>query len=104
MIDMEDRVYKNKFTVKAALGYLRVAQKVSKLNTQEELAKLKPEIEQYKASPEYKHLLDELKKKDDDDEYRNDSDPKGYDLYEKFVSQSLCNTFFIAARPYHKGS
>jgi len=45
MIDMEDKVYKNKFAVKAAIGYLRVGQKVSKLNTQEELANLRPEIE-----------------------------------------------------------
>jgi hypothetical protein len=42
---MEDKVYKNKFAVKAAIGYLRVGQKVSKLNTQEELTNLRPEIE-----------------------------------------------------------
>lgn len=53
MIAMEDRVYKNKFAVRAALGMLKTARKAVGLNTQEELAKLRPEIEQYKASKEY---------------------------------------------------
>lgn len=30
-----------------------------------------------------------MKKKDDDDEYRNDPDPKGYEIYEKCVSHCL---------------
>lgn len=30
-------------------------------------------------------MVEELKKKDEDDEYRNDYDPLGYDLYHKAV-------------------
>ena len=50
---------------------------------------MKPEVEQYKASKEYKQLLEEIKKRDDDDEFRNDTDPRGYELYEKFVSLTI---------------
>jgi hypothetical protein len=50
---------------------------------------MKPEVEQYKASKEYKQLLEEIKKRNDDDEFRNDTDPRGYELYEKFVSLSI---------------
>lgn len=98
MIAMEDQVYKNKFAVRAALGMIKTAKKVAKLNAEEELKKLKPEIETYKASEEYRQLQNELKKKDDDDEYRNDPDPKGYDLYEKFVRYIvLYNLIFISS-------
>jgi len=82
MVAMEDRVYQNKFAVKAAIGMIKVAKKAVKLDTAQELAKLKPEVEQYKASKEYTLLMDDLKKRDDDDEFRNDTDPKGYDHYE----------------------
>jgi peptide alpha-N-acetyltransferase len=45
MIDMEDRVYRNKYAVRAAIGMIKVARKATKLNAQEEVAKMKPEIE-----------------------------------------------------------
>lgn len=86
MIAMEDKVYKNKFAVQAALGIIKVAKKANKLNLAEEIAKLKPEVALYKASKDYDLLQVELKKRDDDDEFKNDTDPKGFDLYEKFVS------------------
>lgn len=31
-------------------------------------------------------MVEELKKQGEDDEFKNDYDPKGYDLYEKSVS------------------
>lgn len=89
MIDMEDRVYRNKYAVRAAIGMIKVARKAAKLNAQEEIAKLKPEVEQWKESKEYKKLLEEIKKQDDDNDYRHDVDPKGYDLYEKFLADPL---------------
>lgn len=58
--------------------------KVNK-NREEEEKKFKPEFDEYKASTEYKKMVEELKKKDEDDEFRNDFDPKGYDLFEKSV-------------------
>jgi N-alpha-acetyltransferase 15/16, NatA auxiliary subunit len=87
MLDMEDNIYCNKFAVQAALGMIKVAKKASKLNAAEEIARIKPEIEEYKASKEYKALQDEIRKKDEDDDFKTDSDPKGYELYEKFVSR-----------------
>lgn len=56
MIAMEDRVYQNKFAVKAALGTLKVAKRAAKLNAQEELKALEPEIAEYQASKEYLQL------------------------------------------------
>lgn len=38
-------------------------------------------------------MVEELKKRDEDDEYRNDYDPKGYDLYEKAVRYIGNNIF-----------
>lgn len=55
MIEMEDRIYKNKFAVKAAIGIIKVMKKIEPIK-EEELAKLKPEIEKYKDSKEYKKL------------------------------------------------
>jgi hypothetical protein len=37
MINMEDKIYKSKFAIKAALGTIKVAKKAVKLNVQEEL-------------------------------------------------------------------
>jgi hypothetical protein len=37
--------------------------------------------------------VEENKKKDEDEDYRNDADPKGYDLYEKSVSNIDVNFF-----------
>lgn len=103
MIKMEDKVYRNKFAVKAAIGMLRVAKKAAKVDTKEELAKLKPEAEQFKASKEYQTLLDEQKKRDDDDEFKGELDPYGYELYEKFVSASSVD-LGIALRPSEQGT
>jgi hypothetical protein len=62
MIDMEDRVYRNKYAVRAAIGMIKVARKASKINAQEEIDKLKPEIDEWKESKEYKKLQEEIKK------------------------------------------
>lgn len=34
-------------------------------------------------------MVEELKKRDEDDEFKNDFDPKGYDLFDKSVSTNL---------------
>ena len=62
MIDMEDLVYRNKYAVRAAIGMIKVARKATKLNAQEEVANMKPEINQWKESKEYKKLQEEIKK------------------------------------------
>lgn len=52
MLDMEDSIYKNKYAIKAAIGMIKVMKKIDGIKEQE-LAKLKPEVEEYKASKEY---------------------------------------------------
>ena len=95
MIAMEDRVYQNKFAVKAALGMIKVASKAAKLNAAEETKALQPEVTEFKASKEYHQLLEDIKKSDDDD-FKFDPDPKGYDLYLKFVSIHYHDSYYFA--------
>ena len=83
---MEDKVYRNKFAVQAALGYLKVAKKCARLDKGEELARTKADGDAYRATKEHKQLLEEQRKRDDDDEFKSDMDPKGFEIYEKFVS------------------
>lgn len=85
MLEMEDNIYKNKNAVKAAFGIIKTMNKVEKIKEEEE-KRFKPEFDEYKASTEYKNLVEDLRKRDEDDEFRNDYDPKGYDLYEKAVN------------------
>lgn len=45
-------------------------------------------------------MCEELKKRDEDDEFKNDFDPKGYDLYQKAVSTYFMLMMkFLALRP-----
>ncbi len=90
MLDMEDRIYQNKNSVRACIGIIKTMNKVQK-HKEEEEKKFKPEAEEYRNSTEYKKMVEELRKKDEDDDYRNDYDPKGYDLYEQSVSLVLNN-------------
>lgn len=97
MIEMEDKVYKNKFAVKAALGMLKVAKKAAKLDKQAELDKLRPEIAAFKESKEYQKILEDIKKRDDDDDFKHDIDPKGYELYEKFLADPVAKALEFAS-------
>lgn len=71
---MEDKIYKNRFAIRAALGTIKALRKLDKIK-EKESEKFKPELEAYYTSEEYKKLLDELSKKEEDDEYKNDLDP-----------------------------
>lgn len=84
MLKMEDNVYKNKYSVKAALGIIKACKKLDKIR-QAESDKFGPEYQIYIQSEEYTKLQEELKKKEEDDDYRNDPDPQGFDLYKKIV-------------------
>lgn len=97
MIAMEDKVYKNKFAVKAALGMLKVAKRAAKLDKQAELDKLRPEIAAFKESKEYQKILEDIKKRDDDDDFKHDVDPKGYELYEKFLADPVTKALEFAS-------
>jgi hypothetical protein len=88
MLEMEDNIYKNKFAVKSAIGIIKVMRKVEKIK-ESERERIKPEIVEYKASTKYQKLQDELKKKDEDDDFKTDPDPEGYDVYENIVRISF---------------
>jgi hypothetical protein len=81
---MEDELLKNKHPVKSAIGLIKVLRRVDKVK-EEEAKKLGPELEAFKTSDKYAKLLDELKKRDDDDDFKVDADPEGYELYESIV-------------------
>jgi hypothetical protein len=81
MLEMEDKLYQNKYAVKAALGLIKVYQKIDKIK-EEESVKFKPEIDAYYASKEYENLQKEINKRDNDEnDLRYDNDPKGFELY-----------------------
>jgi peptide alpha-N-acetyltransferase len=84
MLDMMENIYRNRNAVRAALGIIKTMSKVQMIREEEE-KQFEPEFEAYKNSDDYKKLMDEIKKRDDDDDYRLDNDPKGFELYEKSV-------------------
>lgn len=94
MLDMEDNIYRNKNAVKAVIGMIKTMNKVNKIREEEE-KRFQPEIEEYKASKEYKQMIEELKKKDEDEDNRNDYDPKGYDLYQNSVNLLSYHSFSL---------
>lgn len=79
-----DELHRYKHVVKAVIGLCKLALKLSK-NKDQELAKFVPEYEAYKASEEYEKLQKNPDGEDDDD-YKKDTDPNGYQKYEDMVS------------------
>ena len=75
----------NRTVIKAAISMLRLEHRISKVR-EEEKTKLEPEMATYLASEDYTKLQETLSKAEDEDEYKNDSDPQGYFNYKKLVS------------------
>ena len=71
--------------VKTALSYLRLDHRIAKVREQEKAA-FAPLMEAYLQSDDYASLQETLKKADDEDEYKNDTDPAGFFGYSKLVS------------------
>ncbi len=63
---------------------IKVMKKVDKIK-EEEIKHFQPKFDSYKESKEFKDLEEVLKSRDEEDDYRNDYDPKGYDLYLRCV-------------------
>lgn len=55
MIEMEDRIYKNKFAVKAALGMIRALKKIDRIK-EEENKKNEIELAEYQKTKEFEKL------------------------------------------------
>jgi len=63
---------------------LRLDHQISKVKD-EELAKIDPEKEEWMKSEDYTKLQEKLAKDHDEDEYKNDTDPQGFELYRQVL-------------------
>lgn len=85
MVEFTDtKLIQNKYVSRAALGYLQIEKKLA--SKKAELAQAQKQITtDYLAGEEHKAVLEACAKKNDDNEYRNDSDPSGYKLYQDYL-------------------
>jgi len=87
LISFADKtLLQNRTIIKTALCYLRLDRKMSKV-AEEEKATFEPLMAAYLESSDYAELKEKLSKAEDEDEYKNDSDPQGFFAYKKLVSQ-----------------
>ncbi len=100
MIDMADNIYSNKYAIKCALGIIKSLRKLDKIK-EEEIMRFEPLFMEYKNSAEYKKLVEELAKKDEDDDFKSDADPKGFDHYNACVSY-LDFAKFLVVKPHEE--
>mmetsp|Transcript_18114 Transcript_18114/g.22634 ORF Transcript_18114/g.22634 Transcript_18114/m.22634 type:complete len:174 (+) Transcript_18114:1649-2170(+) len=84
----------NRTVIKAAISYLRLAHRVSKVR-EEEKAAFAPQYEAYMASEDYAKLQETLSKAEDEDEYKNDTDPQGFFAYKKLLDGELDLTDWV---------
>lgn len=88
LVEMSEKLFKNKQVVRSAIGIMKTMEKVAK-NKEKEIETTKPLVAEYKASKEYIQLMDDIRKKDEDEDYRTDADPKGFDAYLKALEDPL---------------
>lgn len=91
---MDDKLYQNRYVIKNAYNYLRLAHKVAKLRDSEK-EKHNGAMEVYKLSKEYENLMKELQKLEDEDEYKTDTDPEGYFSYGDLIDGKLDLSEFV---------
>ena len=75
----------NRTVIKNAISYLTLTHRVEK-ERESELAAFEPKMAAYMESEDYTKLQEVLSKAEDEDEYKNDTDPQGYFAYKKLVS------------------
>lgn len=75
----------NRTVIKNAISYLRLMHRVEKEKEQEKAA-FEPLYQAYLESEDHAKLMETLSKAEDEDEYKNDTDPQGYFSYKKLVS------------------
>ena len=89
MFEFSDKtIWKNRTVARTAVSLIRLDHRVKKVRD-EELAKIEPLIAEWNESAEYTELQEKLSKAEDEDEYKNDDDPKGFKLYKSLVSVEL---------------
>lgn len=83
--DFSDRkLFYNRYVSRAALGYLQLDKKLHSKKA-ELLEAFSSEYETYIESQEYTDLQEKLAKSNDDDDYKQDHDPKGFQLYKDYL-------------------
>jgi len=81
LVHNNNELHKYKHVVKVVIGLCKLALKLNTIKD-EELAKLVPEFETYRNSEEFAKLQKDIKAgTDDDEEYKKDTDPKGFQKY-----------------------
>ncbi len=88
-------LYKFKHLVKAAIGLSKLNLKVQKIKEQE-VERFAPVLEEYKSSEEFVKLQKTIAEVQEEEEYKKDTDPKGFQKYSEFVSKPPgCNKMVI---------
>ena len=80
----DNTLYKNRTMAQTAISLIRLEHKVGKIKD-EELEKMEPQFEEWKQTQEYADLQKKLSEAEDEDEYKNDDDPKGFKLYKNLL-------------------
>lgn len=76
----DSTLLKNRTVIKTALSFMRLDHQVGKVREEEKVA-FAPKMAAYLESEDYAKLKEKLSKADDEDEYKNDSDPQGFFAY-----------------------
>jgi hypothetical protein len=77
-------LFENKYVSRAALGYLQLEKKLSR-RKEDILNSYDSEYNTYMESDEYSNWFEKQQKIKDDDDYKNDPDPKGYKLFMDYL-------------------
>jgi len=86
LLTFADKTLKqNRTVIKNAISYLRLTHRIEKEKEQER-ATFEPLYQTYLESEDHAKLMETLSKAEDEDEYKNDTDPQGYFSYKKLVS------------------
>lgn len=90
-----DELHRYKHVVKTVIGLCKLAVKVDKIKDSE-LAKLTPEFEAWKKSEEYDKLQKDIAEaQEDDEDYKKDTDPQGFQKYEDMLKGKADFSAFV---------
>ena len=82
MWDWQQSIYKSKWAVRGCTLLLKIASQIRKISSEEKILEdSKAEYDEYLETEEYKKWFAEFEKNEENNEIRNDPDPKGWKLY-----------------------
>lgn len=95
LLTFADKTLKqNRTVIKNAISYLRLTHRIEKEKEQEK-ATFEPLYQTYLESEDHAKLMETLSKAEDEDEYKNDTDPQGYFSYKKLLDGELDLTDWV---------